>query len=353
MDKPHQHKDGFVPKFLLEKLAEEGNEDAKKTLVQMEEFEEKKTIEKKNPEATVSSFAAAGQAERWIYDSETTIQFTRKLVRKEGDPAVSDEIVNFAYDLSGQTLDYFKNKLDRNSIDNQGMNLIFNVHFDKDLNNALWDPELQQMAIGDGDGNLFINFAHSIDVIAHEMAHGVTQFVNHLEYERQSGALNEHFSDVIGSAVKQYVKGQTAETADWLIGDEIVGPTFPGRALRSLKEPGTAYQFDKQPAHFKDYKELPVNKANDWGGVHIYSGIPNKAFYLVSMEIGTDRAAFLWYTAWHDKSIIHNYATFAEAFEAILKAAQTLTGQGKLPEKTVDAVKSAFREVGIYTLAAV
>ncbi|MFC9539061.1 M4 family metallopeptidase [Lysinibacillus sp. NPDC056959] len=280
-----------------------------------------------------------------MYDSANTTIFKKKLVRKEGDPPTSDESVNFAYDLCGQTLDYFKNKLGRNSLDNEGMNLISNVHYDKDLNNAMWVPSVQQMAFGDGDGKLFINFTRSIDVIAHEMAHAVTEFNNDLEYKHQSGALNEHFSDVIGSAVKQHVKGQTAENADWLIGDEIIGPEFPGKALRSMKDPGTAYRFDHQPAHFDDYKELPLS--NDNGGVHLYSGIPNKAFVLVSLEIGTDQAAFLWYTAFQNKQIIHRNATFEEAFEAIVQTAEILTGQGKLPQQAVDAVKSAFREVGI------
>lgn len=343
----HTHKEGFVPQYLLEELAKKGSEEAKRTLVQMKSLQEKKTEVIKSLEADVRALVTTGQGKRWIYDSESTDEFKRKLVREEGKPAVSDEAVNFAYDYSGAVLDYFKNKLGRNSINDQGMDLVFNVHYERNMNNAFWDPDLNQMAFGDGDGNLFINFAHSLDVVAHEMAHGVTQYVNELEYVRQSGALNEHFSDVIGSAVKQHVKGQTAETADWLIGDEIVGPTFPGKALRSMKDPGTASEIDKQPAHFKDYKELPLSVDN--GGVHIYSGIPNKAFYLVSLEIGTDQAAFLWYTAWHDRSIIHQNATFVEAFNAILKTAETLTSQGKLPEKTVDAVKNAFSEVGIYS----
>ncbi|MCX2829735.1 M4 family metallopeptidase [Bacillus pseudomycoides] len=351
MDKKHLHNEGFVPKYLLEKLAKKGNEEAKKTLLQMEKIEEKKTNAIKNENVEASPTLTPVQAQRGIYDSENTLDFMRKLIRKEGAPPVSDENVNFAYDFSGQTLNYLKSKLDRNSLDNQGMNLIFNVHYDKNYNNAFWHPELKQLTFGDGDGKLFTNFTRSIDVVAHEMAHAVTQFTNDLVYRRQSGALNEHFSDAIGSAVKQHVKGQKAATADWLIGDEIVGPTFPGKALRSMKEPGTAHQLDEQPAHFNDYKELPLE--NDNGGVHLYSGIPNKAFYLVSLEIETDRAAFLWYTAWQNKQIIHPNATFLDAFKAILQTAKTLTSQGKLPQKTVNVVENAFHEVGIRTPATV
>ncbi|ALP36162.1 protease [Paenibacillus sp. IHB B 3084] len=271
--------------------------------------------------------------------------------RKEGDLPAQDEVVNITYDFCGKTLEYFKNKLDRNSIDGQGMDVICNVHFNDDpsekgLNNAFWVGD--QLALGDGDGRTFINLARSIDVVAHEFAHGVTQSVNELIYERQSGALNEHFSDVIGTAVQQYVKGQNAQTADWLIGDEIVGPAWPGKALRSMKTPGTASEIDDQPDHMRDYKKLPLSKDN--GGVHIYSGIPNKAFFHVAMDIGTDAAAFLWYTAWHDRENIHPRATFLEAFKAILKAAEALVEKGKLPAKTIDSVKSAFEEVGITSL---
>ncbi|PEE39711.1 peptidase M4 family protein [Bacillus cereus] len=345
MNKKHPHNEGFVPKYLLEKLAEKGHEEAKKTLLKMEGIQEKKTIAIKNENVEDSPTLAPVQAQRLIYDSENTLEFMHKLVRKEGEPSVRDKFVNFAYDFSGQTLNYLKNKLNRNSLDNRGMNLIFNVHYDNDLNNAFWDPDIKQLAFGEGDGKLFTNFTGSLDVVTHEIAHAITQFTNDLEYQHQSGALNEHFSDAIGSAVKQHVKGQNAETADWLIGNEIVGPEFPGKALRSMKDPGTASEIDDQPVHFRDYKKLPLEVDN--GGVHRYSGIPNKAFYLVSLEIETDRAAFLWYTAWQNKQIMHPNATFSEAFKAILQAAKTLTSQGKLPQDTVKVVENAFHEVGI------
>ncbi|MFE5392729.1 M4 family metallopeptidase [Bacillus thuringiensis] len=345
MEKKQPHNEGFVPKYLLEKLAEKGHEEAKKTLLKMEEIQEKKTISIKNENVEDSPTLAPVQAQRLIYDSENTQEFMHKLVRKEGAPSVRDKFVNFAYDFSGQTLNYLKNNLNRNSLDNRGMNLIFNVHYDKDLNNAFWDPDLKQLAFGEGDGKLFTNFTGSSEVVAHEMAHAVTQFTNDLEYRHQSGALNEHFSDAIGSAVKQHIKGQNAKTADWLIGNQIVGPKFPGKALRSMKNPGTANEVDDQPEHFKDYRELPLSEDN--GGVHQFSGIPNKAFFLVSLEIETDRAAFLWYTAWQNKKIMHKNATFSEAFKAILEAAKTLTSQGKLPQNTVKVVENAFHEVGI------
>ncbi|WP_423243268.1 M4 family metallopeptidase [Bacillus cereus] len=178
--------------------------------------------------------------------------------------------------------------LKRNSLDSRGYDLIFNVHFGYKHLNAEWDVETNEMIFGDGDSSEFLSFTCEIDVIAHEIGHGVTQFINHLNYIGETGALNEHFSDIIGSAVKQKYFKQTADNADWLIEDRIVGPTWLGIALRSMKAPGTAYENDPKDNH---------------GGVHINSGIPNKTFFLVSMEIGTDNAAIIWYNAWNDKKI--------------------------------------------------
>ncbi|MEH7844462.1 M4 family metallopeptidase [Bacillus safensis] len=349
MSEQHDNRDGFIPQYLLEKLAERGNEDAKRTLAQSKDIEKHNEELKKNSESRQLIENIGGQGKRFIYDSENTEQFKRKLVRKEGDSPVQDEIVNVAYDHCGKTLEYLKTKLGHNSIDNQGMDVICNVHFDKNYANAFWT--MNQLSLGNGDNRTFINLSHSIDVVAHEIAHGVTEYVNELKYQFQSGALNEHFSDVVGSAVQQFVKGQTAKTADWLIGDEVVGPNWPGKALRSMKEPGTAHELDDQPSHMRDFKKLPI--VIDRGGVHINSGIPNKAFYLTAMEIGTDQAAFLWINAWKNKSIIHPEATFAEAFTAIQEAAEQLVQQGKLPQQATAVVKHAFQEVGVPSLGIV
>ncbi|MMZ46225.1 Protease PrtS precursor [compost metagenome] len=341
MSGDHKHEEGFIPNYLLKELAEKGNENAEKTLAVTKEIEEKKAEVKKNLTERSVMGINGGQSERLVYNSEKTGEFKRKLVRKEGETPFIDDVVNITYDHCGKTLEYFKQKLNRNSIDGAGMDVISNVHFKEDYNNAVWVGD--QLALGDGDGKTFINMGRSIDVVAHEIGHGITQFVNELEYERQSGALNEHFSDVIGTAVQQFVKGQTANTADWLIGDEIVGPNFPGKALRSMKAPGTAYDGDRQVAHFDDFNpNLPLSDDN--GGVHYYSGIPNKAFHLTAIKIGTDKAAFLWYTAWPK---IHQNATFIEALEAILESAETLVQRGELPQETVSVVKNAFEEVGI------
>ena len=247
-------------------------------------------------------------------------------------------------------LEYYKNMLNRNSIDNQGMDLIFNVNYSNDFLNAYWDLDTDEMVFG--DGSTFLSFTRAIDIVAHEMTYGVMEYINNLKYEFRSGAMNEHFSDAIGSAIKQHINGQNADNADWLIGGKIVGPEWNGIALRSMKEPRTAFAGDRQPDHMRDFKVLP-NREGDWGGVRINSGILNKSFYLVSVEIGTDNATVLWYNAWNDSEHLHLNSQFKDAFEAILKAAQTLSNEGRLPQNTVEAVKRAFSEVGIYSLVGV
>lgn len=255
-----------------------------------------------------------------------------------GDPAV-DQV----YDFAGKVRDYFANELGRNSIDNLGMDMILNVHFGLNYMNAFWDGD--EMTFGDGDGAIFVNFARSLDVVGHELAHGVTQFTANLDYYSQSGALNEHFSDVFGTVITQAAEGQNAQNADWLIGDEIMGPTLRGEALRSMKAPGTAYDNsligkDPQPDHMDNYYAGPADNR----GVHINSGIPNKAFYLVSKDIGTGLAARVWYQALQK---LWATANFNDAVAVIVESARTLTNATVTPLGTVQTVRAAFKEVGL------
>jgi Zn-dependent metalloprotease len=294
--------------------------------------------------AQFTGVAAAGESHRIVFNCKTLFQQRMQPpVREEGGPPTGDEAADLAYDYGGVVRDYFKTMLNRNSIDNVGMDLILNVHHGANYNNAFWDGD--EMTFGDGDGKLFTSFARSLDVVAHELAHGVTQFTANLEYRSQSGALNEHFSDVFGSVITQYHNNQTAHDADWLIGDEIMGPELYGEALRSMKEPGTAYDNallgkDPQPADMSKY----YSGQDDNQGVHINSGIPNKAFYLVAMEIGTDKAAFIWYQALQK---LWPTAKFNDAVKVITDAARDLTRDGKVPLGSPQTVRSAFREVGL------
>ena len=205
------------------------------------------------------------------------------------------------------------------------------------------------MVYGDGSGHLFQVGAltKAVDVIGHELTHAVTQFTAGLEYSSQPGALNESFSDVFGSLVKQRKLGQTAEEADWLIGEGTLVPEI-GRALRSMKEPGTAWSGDRQPADMAHYVDLPDDgdPRNDNGGVHINSGIPNRAFCLAATTIGGpawEAAGKIWFqtlTGGH----LEPTADFAAAAAATQSVAAELYGSEGAEH---EAVANAWREVGL------
>lgn len=342
----HTCRCSFIPPVVLDNLAKAGLEQARLSVQQSKHSRQKRSAMVVDM-ATFTAAKAAGAAGRQVYDCKHGWEQHKKedLVRSEGDPPTADETVSEVYDAVGMVRDYFKNVLNRNSIDNLGMDLILNVHFGVDYMNAFWDGD--EMTFGDGDGTIFVSFAKSLDVVAHELAHGVTQFTANLDYYSQSGALNEHFSDVFGSVITQYAKGQTAREADWLIGDEIMGPKLYGEALRSMKEPGTAYANsllgkDPQPAHMNDYYTGPADNR----GVHINSGIPNKAFYLAARDIETDKAALIWYTALQK---LWATADFNDAVGVIVESARILVKDGKVPLGSPQTVRAAFAEVGLPT----
>ncbi|HEY8205616.1 MAG TPA: M4 family metallopeptidase [Pyrinomonadaceae bacterium] len=285
-----------------------------------------------------------GTKRRTIYDAKKGMTLPGKLVRGEGGPKSADRSVNEAYDGSGKTYDFYLKAFQRNSIDDRGMRLDSTVHYRRNFNNAFWNG--QQMVYGDGDGQIFQRFTKSIDVIGHELTHGVTQYEAELVYQNQPGALNEHFSDVFGSLLKQYVKQQTAKQADWLIGEGMFAPSIHSVALRSMKAPGTAYNDpiigrDPQPAHMKNY----IKTTSDNGGVHINSGIPNRAFYQVAIALGGrawERAGKIWYRTLIDK--VQPLTNFAECAGMTHEVAGTIYGQGSVEQK---AVKAGWAVVGV------
>ena len=167
----------------------------------------------------------------------------------------------------------------------EGATVVATVHYEKNYDNAFWDGT--QLVFGDGDGKVFDRFTKPIDVLGHELSHAVTQHTANLTYQGQSGALNESLSDVFGACIKQRHLGQAAEDADWLVGAGIFLPGINGKALRSMAEPGTAYDDpligkDPQVGSMADY----VDTTDDNGGVHINSGIPNRAFVIAARAIG-------------------------------------------------------------------
>lgn len=342
MNNIHKCHCAFIPPHVVDNLARAGIEGALES-AQHGAFSREKRAARVKDMHEFMSLTAVGTSARQVYDCQHQWKQRVKLVREEGRPPTGDEDADKAYDYAGKVREYYKDMLNRNSIDNASMNMILNVHFGDKYQNAFWDGD--EMTFGDGDGTIFISFAKSLDVVAHELTHGVTQWEANLVYKGQSGALNEHFSDVFGSVITQYAEGQTADSADWLIGDEIMGPQLYGEALRSMKEPGTAYDNslmgkDPQPSHMKDYY---TGSADNYG-VHINSGIPNKAFYLVAMDMGTDLAALIWYVALQK---LWPSANFNDAVRVFGDSARLLVKDGKVPKGAPQTVRSAFKAVGL------
>jgi len=266
------------------------------------------------------------------------------VARREGDPAKNNKAIDEAYAYSGDVYNFYNEVFARNSIDGNGMPLNSYVHYAVKYNNAFWDGS--KMTYGDGDGKIFGRFTEAIDVVGHELTHGVTENTAGLQYRGQPGALNESMSDVFGSLVKQYVLRQTADKADWLIGAGLFTSRIKGKALRSMKDPGTAYNDpllgkDPQPADMSHY----VSTSADNGGVHINSGIPNKAFYEVAYAIGGnawERAGKIWYVTLTQK--LTPSSNFQDCANATLEVAHNLYGDGSKEEK---AVSSAWAKVKI------
>jgi Zn-dependent metalloprotease len=348
----------IAPPDLLSHLAKEGSDDqrdaALRTIAASASMRTRRSlvnsfIRDMGVEAAAAAFMVAPSGrKRTVHDVENggRSDLPGTKARGEGDPESSDAAVNEAYDGSGTTYDFYKEIYERDSIDGRGMEIVSSVHYGVGFDNAFWQGS--QMVYGDGSGRIFQvgAFTKAIDVIAHELTHGVTQFSAGLIYSKDSGALNEHFSDALGSLVKQYSKNQTADQADWLLGEGTLMPDL-GKALRSLKDPGSAYQGDRQPGHMDDYIDLPDDNdpANDNGGVHINSGIPNRAFFLAAEAIGGyawEKTGKIWYHTLTEH--MKPNSQFPDAAEATVESAGQLFGSGSDEEK---AVQRAWQEVGV------
>ena len=344
----------IVPPVVLERIAENGNDEQRRwalgTIARDQSLRTLRAQLDVARGAAPRSMRAAGAGpepapQRTVYDAGNKETLGGDIARSEGSPATGDAAADEAYDGLGETHRFLWDVFERHSLDDDGLPLQAVVHFGENYDNAFWNG--QMMVFGDGDGQIFARFTRSLDVIAHELGHGLVGDEVGLYYWQQPGALNESMADVLGSLVKQYSLGQTVKEADWLIGAELLLEGVRGKALRSLAEPGSAFDDpllgkDPQPGHMRDYVETSA----DNGGVHINSGIPNHAFYVTAMELGGnawERAGWLWYAALRDPRVKETarFLTFARATR---RAARTIYGEGSTE---VRAVERGWREVGI------
>ena len=339
----------FVPPYVLDHLARvTGAADpepsaAQRTAVVSKRLREQRRRARAPLAALLPADAKGRTARRKVYDCQGRFENAVELVRAEGDPPVQLDSANAAYDSSGATRDYYAQVHGRAGIDDAGSDLLVDVNYGVAFDNAFWDGT--RIVLGTGDGVVFTDLSKSPEVMGHELTHGVVQHTADLDYRGQSGALNEHFSDVFGSLVEQRLRGQDAGTASWLIGDEVMAPELTGEALRSMAHPGSAYDNpmmgrDPQPAHLRDYYAGP----EDNGGVHINSGIPNRAFYLAAQEIGSEDAGRVWYAALVN---LWPSADFADAAGLLAAQARLLARDGAVSPRAATAVRAAFRAVGV------
>ena len=271
-------------------------------------------------------------------NEETRIPF-HYVVNEELNSNWDPMAISASYNMK-VVYDYFLHEHGRKSYDGNGANLQSLIHYLEGEGNAFWTGE--HVVYGDGDGENFGPLVQCLDVTGHELTHGVIDTTADLIYEFQSGALNESFADVFGALI---------DNSNWLLGEDctIAEPQY----LRNMENPhlglGANSDHPAQPAHMIEYLDVPSDIDN--GGVHINSGIPNRAAYLIAegltneglgTSIGRKAMGRIYYRA------LTQYLTptsqFIEARYAITQSAEDLYGENS---EAVRAVGAAFDAVGI------
>ncbi len=337
LSRDHHTQCTFIPPWLAERVA---------TAAQAAHDESLRRQRAVTPPAELRAGPAhASNEPAWqVHDAASTTTLPGTPVRGAGDPETGDLAVDEASAGIEATLSMFADALGRASYDDEGAQVVLTVHYGSDYDNAFWDGT--QLVFGDGDGRIFERFTKPVDVLAHEFGHAVVQHTANLTYAGQSGALNESVADAFAACLKQRELGQDAAAGDWLIGEGIFTPAVHARALRDMAAPGTAFDDevlgrDPQVGHMDDY----VDGTADHGGVHINSGIPNRAFQLAAVGIGgssIEGAGQVWYAALTSGAVgpDSDFGSFAGA---------TVEAAGE----HADVVRRAWEAVGVTPLATV
>jgi Zn-dependent metalloprotease len=298
--------------------------------------------------------ARSRKLRRNVYDLATTETLPGRLVRTESGKPARDAAANEAFENVGIALAFLREVFGRNSLDGRGMQIDSAIHYGQGFQNAMWNG--RQMIIGDGDDTIG-GFTASLDIIAHELTHGLTQHLisgglgvvkippREREFKEQkyalrgqSGALNESLSDIFASMVTQWHLGQRSAEADWLIGENVIAPIY-GRAIRSLKSPG-----NRRVTWYDDDQLKSMDHYQEGCDVHDASGIPNHAFYTTAIKMGGhswQKAGPIWFEAFDS---LDASATFADAAEATLQAAANRFGARSDEAR---AVKAGWRKVKV------
>ncbi len=349
-----------IPSKMLRKLAERTDDEGRRILSESTasasllrtqraaSSRQKKELPARGAPSEVARYRRA------IFDVGNGTDLPGKTLREEGQRAVGDVAADHAYDNAGVVLDFYFQIFSRDSIDDRGAMVESAVHYGQGFGNALWTGE--RMVFGDGN-HMVSGFTESIDLIAHELTHGVIQHlvpgglgavripVKEREVEGQthelrgqSGSLNESFADVMASLAKQWHLKQDVRKADWLIGADVLADEV-GKAVRSLKDPGNrklTYPDDDQIKDMDHYEE-----GTD---VHDGSGIPSHAFYLAASDIGGfawEKAGVIWYEAF---AALKPRSKFADAAKTTMRIAKKRFGD---KSKEFNAVAAAWRQVHV------
>lgn len=282
-----------------------------------------------------SSIPARPEGAMWTLDALNTEALTISQVSNTDNASWSPKAVSAHYNAS-MVFDYFKNTHGQISIDNQGGSMvsIINVTLPggAPLDNLFWNGQ----ALLYGNGNVqFRPLVGSLDLAGHEFTHGIIQTMANLDYQGQSGAINESMADVFGCML---------DKGDWLIGEDVVkSSAYPSGALRNMQEPhnGTTQgNLGWQPNHMSEY----YTGSDDNGGVHLNSGILNKAYYTLANTITANKSEKIYFRAL--STYLTRYSGFYDLRNAVIQSAADL--YGGLSSTEVTAAKAAFDLVGIF-----
>lgn len=289
--------------------------------------------------------SVASIIDRCVYDAKSMMETSPDLLtvaRSEGQPPIGDPDVDDTYDAIGVTQSFLTQVYESPPLRPKGIPFEAVVHYGVHYDNVFWDG--QRIIVGDGDGELFGRFSVCLDVLAHEVCHILT---GELTFAGQSGAISESVCDVLGILVKQWHLGVAVDAAGWVVGEGLFAPSVNGVGLRSLAEPGTAYDDqrlgkDPQVRHMRDY----VSTEADSGGVHINCGIPNHAFFRLAKSLGGsawERAGLIWYKTLTSGALTSS-TTFAAFAGATAGIAQSIYGAQSVEAA---ATRDAWRAVGV------
>jgi hypothetical protein len=336
------YRHGFIPEHVFDEIAKRqpNNAEFLKTVEANRRLNTLVRQAREAREAGAAKPAQEGVGAREVFDAQGK-EVDGVLVRSEGQKPTGNSEVDLAYDFTGAIRQFYKEVHGRNSIDGKGMKMMSTVNYGENFENAFWNGI--RMTYGKpGPESPFRTFMQRV-IAGHEVTHGVTEFEAGTVYRNQPGALNEHFSDVGGALIDMYADKITAPQYHWLVGKGIWKDNITGDALRNMKAPGTAYNDpaigkDIQPAHMKDFNKTP----RDNGGVHINSGIPNKAFADFATAVGGnawEAPGHIWFEARARAGSTPSFAQFA--YET-LDAAKRLGHTDLVPK-----LEKAWADVGV------